>query len=132
MNDLPEGSPLGPPPYAALRSRLLEQARARRERGDSEGAASLELVTESWWNDQCAWNGRLVDLLRLHHDIRNALVGVSGNAQLLMRDPIAQRPEVRQRLEVMLRESGRIQFAAGRLRELKVALEGANRESRAA
>ena len=122
----------GPPPYAALRAKLLEQAEALRDSGHVAEAASLAAVVERWWDEQLRWNGSLVEMLRLHHDINNALVGVSGNAQLLMRDPVADQPGVRERLEVMVRESNRIQTAAARLRDLKSALEGNQREPRAA
>jgi len=128
----PSGAPLEAPPYATLRARLADCARGLRERGQAEAAAHLDRVVEAWWMEQCAWDARLVELLRVHHDINNALVGVSGNVQLLMRDPIAAQAGVRERLDVMLREAGRIQSAAGRLRELKVALQGGIGDARAA
>ena len=124
--------PLGPPPYARLRDRVARQVDDLRERGQTEIAAALEQEMESWSAEQREWDARLVELLRLHHDINNALVGVSGNAQLLMRDPVAQKPGVRERLEVVVREAQRIQGAAGRLRELKALLQGGSGESRAA
>ncbi len=121
------GGPLGVPPYRALRARLagpLGELGARPE--------SLERELESWWSEQRAWEERLVELLRLHHDINNALVGVSGNIQLMLRDPAFAREGVRERLDVVMREAGRIQAAAARLRELKGALtEGAD-DARAA
>jgi nitrogen-specific signal transduction histidine kinase len=120
------------PPYAGLRSALLEQAEALREDGQVAAAQRLEAAVERWWSDQLGWDAYVIELLRLHHDINNALVGVSGNAQLLMRDPVAQQPGVRERLDVVMRESGRIQAAAARVRGLKSALEGVGRESRAA
>ena len=125
-------SPLGTPPHAAFRVLLLEQARRLREGGQHEAAESLARSLETWWAEQSDWDARLIDLLRLHHDINNALVGVSGNAQLLLRDPLAQQPGVRERLEVMVRESSRIHAAAGRLRELKNALQGGTDDARAA
>ena len=132
MTSMPPGrAPLGPPPYAGLRARLAETV-AERRAGGSELAVAVERVVDDWSAAQSAWDAQLVDLLRLHHDINNALVGVSGNAQLLMRDPAAQMPGIRERLEVVMREAQRIQGAAARLRELKSALEGGSRESRAA
>lgn len=124
--------PLGPPPYARLRDRLTRVVDGLREHGEAELAAALDQEMEAWSAEQREWDARLVELLRLHHDINNALVGVSGNAQLLMRDPVAQKPGVRERLEVVVREAQRIQGAAGRLRELKVLLQGGSGESRAA
>jgi len=126
-------TPLGPPPYAALRARVSARVNDLRDRGPSDLAVAIEHELEAWATEQHAWDERLIDLLRLHHDINNALVGVSGNAQLLMRDPIAQRPGVKERLEVVVREAQRIQGAAGRLRELKAVLQqGGSGESRAA
>jgi nitrogen-specific signal transduction histidine kinase len=124
--------PLGPPPYARLRDRVARQVDELRARGETELATALEQEMEAWSVEQREWDARLVELLRLHHDINNALVGVSGNAQLLMRDPVAQKPGVRERLEVVVREAQRIQGAAGRLRELKVLIQGGSGESRAA
>ena len=124
--------PLGPPPHAAFRARLLEEAGRLHEGGQAEAAASLVRSVEEWWAEQGDWDARLIELLRLHHDINNALVGVSGNAQLLMRDPLALKPGVRERLDVMVREAGRIHAAAGRLRELKAALQGGTGDARAA
>ena len=128
----PPVSGLGVPPYAALRSVLLAQVEELRTQGQAAAALRLEAAVERWWSDQLDWDARTIELLRLHHDINNALVGVSGNAQLLMRDPVAQQPGVRERLEVVVREAGRIQMSVARLRELKTALEGIHREPRAA
>ena len=125
-------TPLGPPPYATLRARVAARVHdLRRERPDLVTALEREL--DAWSIEQQEWDARLVELLRLHHDINNALVGVSGNAQLLLRDPVIQKPGVRERLEVVVREAQRIQSAAGRLRELKAVLQpGGNGDSRAA
>ena len=125
-------TPLGPPPYARLRARVARQVDRLRARGVTEIATALEEELDAWSAEQREWDARLVELLRVHHDINNALVGVSGNAQLLMRDPVAQKPGVRERLEVVVREAQRIQGAAGRLRELKTLLQGGSGESRAA
>ena len=126
-------SPLSPPPYLGLRARLSGRIAALRGRGTADLADGIERELETWSGEQHAWDAQLVELLRLHHDINNALVGVSGNAQLLLRDPITQKPGVRERLEVVLREAQRIQAAAGRLRELKsTLLQGGSGESRAA
>ena len=117
------GSP-GGPPLEGLRERLLEQAGALERAGDRASAARLRATVEPWWAEQEAWNARLGDLLAVHHEINNALVGVRGNAQLILMGPAGRQPGVRERLEVMLRESGRIKEAADRLRELKKLMDG--------
>lgn len=108
-------------PHRALRERLLELAEALSPREPAQ-AQALRAAVETWWTQQTAWNERVAGMLSVHHEINNALVGVLGNTQLLMMGPAGQQPGVRERLEVMLRESGRIQEAALRLRELKAAL----------
>jgi signal transduction histidine kinase len=128
----PATEALDPPPYAGLRGELLAEAEALTAGGQPEAAGRLAELTERWWTAQLDWDARILELLHLHHDINNALVGVSGNAQLMLRDPVAGQPGVRERLEVMLREAGRIQAAAAQLRVLKRALEGVRRDSRAA
>jgi len=126
-------APLGPPPYGRLRSRIAARLEALRSAGAPDLARAVERELEAWSEEQREWDTRLIELLRVHHDINNALVGVSGNAQLLMRDPVAERPGVRERLEVVVREAQRIQGAAARLRELKSVLaQGDAGESRAA
>jgi hypothetical protein len=47
---------------------------------------------------------------------------VSGNAQLLLMGPAGQLAGVRERLEVVMRESQRIRDAAVQLRQLRAAL----------
>ncbi len=92
----------------------------------------LRTLLDDWWITQQAWDRQAAETLEAHHDINNALVGVRGNAQLLMKNPVAQAPVVRDRLEVMLRESSRIQEAAGRLRTLRASLGGSVPHNRAA
>jgi signal transduction histidine kinase len=120
------------PPYEALRATLLGRADSLEAEGRSGEAGALRGVVEAWWPEQRAWTDRLAQLLSLHHEINNALVGVRGNAQLLLMGPAGKLPDVRDRLEVLIRESRRIQEAAGRIRELKLALDGPERQSRAA
>ena len=76
----------------------------------------------TWWQEERDWTGAVARQLTVHHDINNALVGVRGNAQLILMGPAATAPGVRDRLEVVLRESDRIREAAQRLNALKVAL----------
>lgn len=107
------------PPWEALRGRLEAEAVALANAGDEARAAALRAVVDQWWSEQQAWNARAMELLGVHHEINNALVGVRGNAQLMLMNPAVQQPGLRERLEVVLRESSRIQEAAGRLAELK-------------
>jgi len=118
----PSAAPVPPPPWNELRERLLGWA-DEITAADPAGAAVLRALVESWWEDQQEWNAALLQELRLHHDINNALVGISGNAQLLLLSPVAQQPSLRERLEVVLRESTRIEYAARRLRALKSAFD---------
>lgn len=118
-------SPVPPPPWNELRERLLERA-DEIAAADPAGAAVLRALVEAWWEEQQEWNAALLQELRLHHEINNALVGVSGNAQLLLLSPMAQQPALRERLEVVLRESTRIEYAARRLRALKSAFDDGN------
>jgi signal transduction histidine kinase len=117
--------PLPPAPWPALREALLAYAGERAEAGDLPGAARLRALVEGWWNAQCAWTAEAVSTLRLHHEVNNALVGVSGNAQLLMIGPAGRDAAVRARAETILRESRRIEEAVGRLRALRVAIDPA-------
>lgn len=120
------------PPWEALKQRLEAEAGALAAAGDPAGAAVLRALVAGWWSEQQAWNTRVLDLLAVHHEINNALVGVRGNAQLLLMNPAAQQPGFRERLEVVLRESSRIQEAAGRIAELKTGLGGGAPHQRAA
>lgn len=110
------------PPFDRLGERLYEIAVELERSGDVDGAASLRRVVAEWSREQEVWNARLRELLGVHHEINNALVGVRGNTQLMLMNPAGQAPGVRERLEVVLRESGRIQEAAARIRELKAVL----------
>jgi signal transduction histidine kinase len=120
------------PPWEGLKGRLESEAAALAAAGDAAGAATLRALVAQWWNEQLAWNARAVELLSVHHEINNALVGVRGNAQLLLMNPAAQQPGFRERLEVVLRESSRIQEAAGRIASLKAGLGGGASHQRAA
>ena len=113
------------PPYAALRERLMELALTLEGAGRTNEAEALRRTVNDWWRDQQQWDTRLSQGLGLHHEINNALVGVRGNTQLLLMGPAGQQPGTRERLEVVIRESGRIQEAAGRLRELRLVIGGA-------
>lgn len=126
---LPESHPA---PWLALHRELSARVAAMRARGEGEAAAELEAVVERWWSEQREWDARTAELLGINHEINNALVGVRGNAQLLLMSPAGQQQGIRERLEVVLRESSRIQEAAARLRELKASLGGEAPHTRAA
>ncbi len=120
------------PPWETLRDRLEAEAGQRAAAGDAVAAAAIRAHLAVWWEEQRAWNARLLERLSVHHEINNALVGVRGNTQLLLMNPAAQQPGIRERLEVVLRESSRIQEAAGRIAELKAGLGGGASHSQAA
>src|SRR5262245_16195854 len=122
-------TPLPPPPWDALRVRLLAHAEALTRAGDDARAASIGTIAEAWWPEQQAWNASAARVLGVHHDINNALVGVSGNAQLLQLGPAGREPGVRERLDVVIRESQRIRDAAQELPRLKAALGAPSRSA---
>ena len=115
-------TPMPAPPWERLREHLLACADDLTAAGDGSAGAALRATVETWWEEQQQWNGAIGALLGLHHEINNALVGVSGNAQLLLMGPAGQQPGVRERLEVVMRESQRIRDAAVQLRGLRTAL----------
>lgn len=125
------GGPVDPPPFERLRERLLSLA-GRLEVTEPDLAAELRAELEAWWPEQRAWIERVRGVLAVHHEINNALVGVRGNAQLVVLGPAGQMPGVRDRMEVVIRESDRIQQLAAQVRQLKAALGDPGASSRAA
>jgi nitrogen-specific signal transduction histidine kinase len=115
-------------PHAALRATVLEVARRLEASGDDAISRELCAALEAWWREQLGWTGELARQLGVHHDINNALVGVRGNAQLLLMGPVGKVPGAKDRLEVVLRESDRIREAAHRLNALKSVLSVMARE----
>ncbi|MEK7824346.1 MAG: hypothetical protein AAB290_04820 [Candidatus Eisenbacteria bacterium] len=115
-------TPMPAPPWERLRAHLLACAADLTAAGDGPAGAALRATVETWWEEQQQWNGAIARLLGVHHEINNALVGVCGNAQLLLMGPAAQQPGVRERLEVVMRESQRIRDAAVQLRQLRAVL----------
>jgi len=109
-------------PHGALRDAVRTAVGELEGAGMSEAALRLREAMVDWSRGERDWTDALTQQLRVHHDINNALVGVRGNAQLLMMGPAATTPGVRDRLEVVLRESDRIREAALRLNALKTAL----------
>lgn len=65
---------------------------------------------------------RAGEALGVHHDIRNALTGVLGNAQLLLMGPAADLPGVRRRLDSLVHEAERIKEMAERLQRARMEL----------
>src|SRR5262245_8588860 len=107
----PEPTVLAAPPWMALRARLLEHVARLSASGDATGAAVLHALVEGWWRDQTAWSATAREVLRATHEINNALVGVSGSAQLLLLGPLGQQNGVRERLQVVMREAERVERA---------------------
>lgn len=112
------GGPAGPP-WLKLRGELARLVGELERAGDARGASALGRVLQTWWDEQSQWDARLQQDLSLHHEVANALVGVRGNVQLMLMGSANAPPALRERLEVVMRESTRIQDAVIRLRELK-------------
>ena len=121
----PGASPADPQP-AVLDAELADLvAELRARAGDAEAARwaeRLESAATRLAEESDALKRRLLTGLSVNHDINNALVGVVGNAQLLGLGPASALPGVKERLEVIARESNRIKLATQRLAELKHAL----------
>ena len=111
---------------AVFRSRMLQFAEEMAASGAVVNAATLRNSVEAWWQEQNAWQQEVSRMLDVHHEINNALVGVRGHAQLLLLGPIGSEPRVRDRLEVIIRESERIEKAARQLREVRNRLIGSD------
>jgi len=116
------GAGNGVPPWEALRARLLDRAAGMRAAGDEAGGAVLHALVEEWWGEQRQWTETLCEALRANHEINNALVGVSGNVQLLLLSPAGQQPGVKERLQTILREAGRVERATRGMQETKARL----------
>ena len=124
LSPMPEPA-LPTPPWSGFHAELVGLARDLAHAGDETGAARLSAVTERWWVAQCAWAEAVHDRMRMHHDINNALVGVSGSAQLLLLGPAGADRKAKERLEVIVREAGRITQAVRALGELRAQLRAA-------
>jgi len=111
-------------PAAAFRTQMLAMAGELKAAGEQVSAETLRASIETWWSEQLAWERELSRQLEMHHEINNALVGVKGHAQLLLLGPAGNEPRVRDRLEVIIRESGRIEKAAQQIREVRSRLAG--------
>lgn len=94
-------------------------ARWLEERGEPDAAREALRLTaclDAW---ETAVLRRAGSALAAHHDIRNALTAVLGNAQLLLMGPAAELPGVRRRLESLTREAERIRGLAETLGEAR-------------
>jgi signal transduction histidine kinase len=103
-------------PSEAARS-LAQGLEGRGEAAAAREARQLAECLAAW---EAAVVRRAGAALAAHHDIRNALTGVMGNAQLLLMGPAAELPGVRRRLESLTREAERIRDLAellGRARQ---------------
>ena len=125
MSFVPQPNPEELP--RATRDAELEAliALLRERTGDAparELAERLEAAADRLAEDLDSLKRLLLASLSVNHDINNALVGVVGNAQLLGLGPAAALPGVKERLEVITRESNRIKQATMKLSELKQAL----------
>ena len=132
MSTLPSGGKFTAPPAHALRTRLLATVDELARAGHQAEARALRTTVQGWWAEEEAWLASVVNVLRIHHEINNALVGVRGNAQLLLMTPAIEVAGVRERLEVIVRESTRIKEAAARVSELKSSIVGPGPSARAA
>jgi signal transduction histidine kinase len=117
-------------PSEAARS-LARDLEARGEGGAARRAHELADRLGEW---EAGVVRRAGAALAAHHDIRNALTGVLGNAQLLLMGPAAEVPGARRRLESLTREAERIRDLAERLGrarlELNAMLETPDRTGR--
>ena len=123
---LPIEPALPPAPGVALQARLTGLIEALVVAGQRDHAEELRAALDAWQEDQKRWEARLGQLLGVHHEINNALVGVRGHAQLLLHGSAGSEPKVRDRLEVIIRESGRIEKAAQQIREVRNRLPGSD------
>ena len=106
-------------PGAAFRAQMLELADRLAASGATAAARELRDALDQWWLDQqMDWERSLAGLGDLHHEINNALVGVRGHAQLMLQGQAGREGRVRDRLEVIIREAGRIEKAAQRISEI--------------
>jgi nitrogen-specific signal transduction histidine kinase len=115
-----------------LEADLTALAQRLDEAGHADEARALRERVSAWLAARQPALDELHQTLGVHHEINNALVGVSGNAQLLLLGPAVEQPGVRERVQVILREATRIKEAATRLRELRAALGPGDSHRRAA
>jgi signal transduction histidine kinase len=92
------------------------------EQGNAEAAGRARELADRLVEWEADVTKRAGEALAVHHDIRNALTGVLGNAQLVLMGPGAEIPGVRKRLEVLIHEAERIKEISDRLHQARAAL----------
>jgi signal transduction histidine kinase len=100
----------------------LEVAASLEARGDHEGAERVRALADHLVEWEAQVTREAGDALAVHHDIRNALTGVLGNAQLVLMGPGAEVPGVRRRLESLVHEAERIKDITDRLHQARAEL----------
>jgi signal transduction histidine kinase len=91
-------------------------------RGDREGAERVRALADHLIEWEAQVTRQAGEALAVHHDIRNALTGVLGNAQLVLMGPGADVPGVRRRLESLVHEAERIKDITDRLHQARAGL----------
>ncbi|HEV8481714.1 MAG TPA: histidine kinase dimerization/phospho-acceptor domain-containing protein [Candidatus Eisenbacteria bacterium] len=116
MNPAPGAKPERPSDEAAALATWLDAA------GQSEGAARARALASHLEDWEAHLVSRATEALAVHHDIRNALTGVLGNAQLVLMGPGAEVPGVKRRLESLVHEAERIKDITDRLHQARAGL----------
>jgi signal transduction histidine kinase len=91
-------------------------------RGERESAERVRALADHLVEWEAQVIRQVGDALAVHHDIRNALTGVLGNAQLVLMGPGADVPGVRRRLESLVHEAERIKDITDRLHQTRAGL----------
>ena len=91
-------------------------------RGEHEAAERVRALADHLVEWEARVTRQAGDALAVHHDIRNALTGVLGNAQLVLMGPGADVPGVRRRLESLVHEAERIKDITDRLHQARAEL----------
>ena len=99
-----------------------ELARWLEEGGQPEAAERVRVLADHLIEWEAQVTRQATEALAVHHDIRNALTGVLGNAQLVLMGPGAEVPGVRRRLESLVHEAERIKDITDRLHQARAGL----------
>jgi len=99
-----------------------ELARWLEEGGQPEAAERVRVLADHLIEWEVQVTRQATEALAVHHDIRNALTGVLGNAQLVLMGPGAEVPGVRRRLESLVHEAERIKDITDRLHQARAGL----------
>jgi signal transduction histidine kinase len=90
--------------------------------GQPEAAERVRVLADHLIEWEAEVTRQASEALAVHHDIRNALTGVLGNAQLVLMGPGAEVPGVRRRLESLVHEAERIKDITDRLHQARAGL----------